>query len=77
MCKYCEIDKDTGCGEILNLAVEDCGVLGTLTIDYVICEQYESPVISLILDKMQISDSMKANVKYCPMCGRKLEEGNC
>lgn len=74
MCKYCEIDQDTGCSEdFLILADVDCGSLGKAVIDFCVSED-NGPIISMDLNRQELLNCPNVNIFFCPFCGRKLQQ---
>ena len=79
MCEFCKnVETGDDYREILRSEI-DCGFIGTLDIGVALCRKYEDGTPVMALDTcLYFSDchtnSVKVPIKYCPICGEKLNK---
>lgn len=76
MCKFCELKRNSDFGEEVFRLDLDFGIFGRCDL---VGQMYKT-LGNTELMNLHVSDGSRGfnyeiKIKYCPMCGRKLEEG--
>ena len=81
MCEFCKnVDTGDDYKAILSNTI-DCGIMGKLSVDVALCRKSPADAIPIMelgvcMDTSDNYANVDVPIKYCPMCGKELKEGD-